>query len=380
MNRHLAIPLIASLLFLCWVGPIEAQDADSNAPSAVLPVIPMTVRFRSVPLYFRESFSEDSPYAGIEALVDNQQSEPWIEIVLTERATGTSLHYSNSQRSVASMTERGEEAYFAPIEFHSEQGADAKYVFTFRFADNVGESVEWRIVTGSASPGDSKAGVIPQPDGFGFTLASGMRSPAAAITSDLRINKANDASAPAVEPKKLPNTEILYATDVTLAEIQPGTEIWNVDSSPSQLQDQARWVLRSSGGRQRLLTIEQASPNEIIIKQEDSELPDSASAQLEVRRTDRDLVLHSVTFTSQGHSFRISFEPGLSLPAPMTTDASRADFSIDQDEHKNVASGQASVARAVEAEHVTWRLDAPDWAKAQTFETGVNVIAFGSVK
>jgi hypothetical protein len=53
---------------------------------------------------------------------------------------------------------------------------------------------------------------------------------------------------------------------------------------------------------------------------------------------------------------------------------------MDEDEHKNAASGRASVARGVEAEHVTWRLDAPDWAKAQTFETGVNVIAFGSVQ
>jgi hypothetical protein len=138
--------------------------------------------------------------------------------------------------------------------------------------------------------------------------------------------------------------------------------------------------LRSSGGRKRLLTIEQASADEILIKQEDTGFPDAASAQLEVRRTEDGLALHAVTFTSHGHEFRISFEPGLSLPAPLTTDASDAKFSIDEDEHKNAASGRASVARGVEAEHVTWRLDAPEWAKAQTFETGVNVIAVGSVK
>src|SRR5712672_1880550 len=347
MNRQLAIPLFLSFFLVCWIVPVEAQDTQDtnvNGPVAALPVMPMAVTFRTVPLYFRESLAEDSPYSGIEALADTQQSEPWTEIVLTERASGARVHYCNLQRSVDSMTERGEEAYFVPIEFHSEQGANATRVFTFRFADNAGETIEWRIVLDSAPPGaGSKAGVIPQAE-----------------------NRAN--------------TEILYATDVILAEIQPGTEIWNVESSPTQLQNQARWVLRSSGGRKRLLTIEQASSDEILIKQEDTGFPDAASAQLEVRRTEDGLALHAVTFTSHGHEFRISFEPGLSLPAPLTTDASDAKFSMDEDEHKKAASGRASVARGVEAEHVTWRLDAPDWAKAQTFETGVNVIAFGSVQ
>src|ERR1700687_38735 len=238
-----------------------------------------------------------------------------------------------------------------------------------------------RTMRGTASTGaGSKAGIIPQPDRYGFVLASGTRSATVVSGSILRIRNGHDTSAPAEEPKDLPDPEILYATDVILAEIQPGTEIWNVDSSPAQLQEQGQWVLRSSGGRKRLLTIEHASADEILIKQEDPGYPDSASAQLDVQRTDGDLALHSVTFENQAHKFRISFEPGLSLPAPLTTDASNANFSIDEDDHRNIASGRASVARAVEAEHVTWRLDAPDWAKADTFETGVNILSFGSVQ
>src|SRR6202790_271333 len=278
MKRHFAIPLIVSFLFVCRTRPAGAQDTNANAPSAVFPVIPMSVRFRIMPLYFRESLAEDSPYSSIEALVDNQQSEPWIEIVLTEKSTGTSVHYCNLQRSVASMTERGEEAYFVPIEFHSEQNANAMHAFKFRFAERVGEAVHWRVVLIFASPGAvPKAGIIPQSDRYGFILASGMRS-SAVSGSDLRIKKASDASGPATEPKTLPNTEILYVTDVILAEIEPGTEIWSVDSSPDQLQDQAQWVLRSSGGRKRLLTIEQASADENMIKQEDTRFPDSPSA------------------------------------------------------------------------------------------------------
>ena len=381
MERHLAIALVVGFLFICSIGSAKAQDANANASGEVLPVIPMTVRFRTVPLYFRESFAESSPYASIEALVDDKQSEPWIEIVLTDRASATSQNYSNSQRSVSSMTERGEEAYFTPIDFHSEQDANARRVFTFHFVDNAAESIEWRVALDSTSPrADSEATVIPQTDKYGFVLASGIQSAAAVSGSDLRIKNANDTSTSTVELRKSSNSEILYARDVILAEIDPGTEIWSVDSSPTQLQDHARWVLRSSGGRQRLLTIEQASADEIIIKQEDPGFPESASAQLDVRRTAGDLTLHSVTFASQGHEFRISFEPGLSLPAPKTTDASLANFSIDEDQHKNVASGQASVARGVEAEHVTWRMEKPDWAKAQTFETGVNVLSAGSVK
>jgi hypothetical protein len=380
MNRPLAIPLILGFLLACGIGLAKAQDTNANGSGAVFPVMPMTIAFRSASLYFRESFAEDSPYSSIEGLVNNQQSEPWIEVVLTERSSGNRVHYCDVPRIVASMTERGEESYFVPIQFHSVQDADSKRVFTFRFADNAGESVEWRVALDSAPAGaDFKAGIIPQPDRFGFALTSGTRSAAVVTGSSLRIGNANDASARAEEPKKLPDTEILYATDVILAEIQPGTEIWNVDSSPAQLQEQEQWVLRSSGGRKRLLTIEHVSADEILIKQEDPGYPESASAQLHVQRTDGDLALHSVTFANQAHNFRISFEPGLSLPAPLARDASDATFSIDEDENKNVASGRASVARAVEAEHVTWRLDAPEWAKSDTFETGVNILSFGSV-
>jgi hypothetical protein len=244
----------------CGMGSARAQDTNANRSSAVFPVMPMTIAFRSASLYFRESFAEDSPYSSIEGLVNNQQSEPWIEVVLTERSSGNRVHYCDMQRIVASMTERGEESYFVPIEFHSVQDANSKRVFTFQFADNAGESVEWRVALDSAPTGaDSKAGIIPQPDRFGFALTSGTRSAAVVTGSSLRIGNANDASARAEEPKKLPDTEILYATDVILAEIQPGTEIWNVDSSPAQLQEQEQWVLRSSGGRKRLLTIEHAS-------------------------------------------------------------------------------------------------------------------------
>jgi len=381
MNRHLAIPLTLGFLLTCGIGQIKAQETMANGSTSVFPVIPMIVSFRTVPLYFQESLAEDSPYSSIEAIVDNQQSEPWIEIVLKERSTAKSVHYCNVQRSVASMVERGEDAYLAPIEFHSVQGANGMRVFTFHFADNAGESIEWRIVLNSASSGGvSQPGIIPQTNRFGFVLASGTRNFADVSASVLRIKTANDTSVPAEEPKKLPDTKILYATDVILAEIQPGTEIWNVDSSPAQLQDQGQWVLRSSGGRKRLLTIEHASGDEILIKQEDPGYPDSASAQLDILRRDGNLELHSVTFASHEHKFRISFDPGLSLPAPLTTDASDATFSIDEDDRRNVASGRASVARGVEAEHVTWRLDAPAWAKADTFETGVNILSFGSVQ
>ena len=182
MNRHLAIPLTLGFLLVCGAHQVKAQETSANKSSAAFPVIPITVRFRTVPLYFRESLPGGSRYSSIEALVDNQQSEPpWIEIVMTEKATTKSVHYCNVQRSVASMMERGEEAYFAPIEFHSMQDANAKRVFTFHFADNTGKSVEWRVIVDSASFGaGSKSGIIPQPDRYGFVLASGTGNAAVA--------------------------------------------------------------------------------------------------------------------------------------------------------------------------------------------------------
>src|SRR5260370_30699017 len=107
MKRQLAIPLVASFFLFCWIAPVEAQDRNVNVPAAALPVMPMAVTFRTVPFYFRESLAEDSPYSGIEALADTQQSEPWIEIVLTRRANRASPHYSTLQLRPQSMTQRG---------------------------------------------------------------------------------------------------------------------------------------------------------------------------------------------------------------------------------------------------------------------------------
>jgi hypothetical protein len=381
MSNKLAIALVLGFLLAFGSSAGRAQATNTNSPGAVIPVLPMSVRFRTVSFYVRGSLAEGSRYSSIEALVDNQQSEPWIEIVLTDRASTIRVHYCNVQRSVGSMTDRGEEAYFAPIEFHSEQESTKIHVMTFHFVDSAGESIEWPVTLDAAASGPgSEPDIISPPDRAGFGLIYGAQGTAELKGSAFLIKGSSHVAARNEEPNDPAITGILYATDVIVAEIYPGTEIWNIASQPVKRQDGAQWVLQSSGGRKRFLTIEHISEDGMLVKQEEPENPDSARAQLDVRAANGNFIFHSVTFMNQGHTLLISFEPGLPLPAPQTTDVNDATFSIDEDGHRSVAAGSVSAARAIQAEHVTWQLDAPDWAKAHTFETGVNILFVPSAK
>jgi hypothetical protein len=161
---------------------------------------------------------------------------------------------------------------------------------------------------------------------------------------------------------------------MTLGQIMPGTELWAVERSPSDMTKTASWNAAGDGGRRRTLAVKELSATEASIEQFDVNDPDAPHVILNLVRVNDAWELRSLSFESHFNTLWIFFGPQLPLPARQTDDRRIVTFTLSENELSNVASGKLEVRRAVEAEHVFWRFDTPGFARGITLETGVNLI------
>ena len=354
--------------FLIQAG--GAQDSKGGSVPSSFPIVPLILDFRLIPQFFRQPLTNNSKYASIDAFIDSSEKNPWYEIMLREKASNMQVYYCNSQKTVAILTDRGEQAYYVPIDFHSSQDAGPHPVFTFRFNDNSQQPIQWRFVVGSVDNGKKgPLGFMARPDDSGFVLLYRNQQLRAAGGTEVSIG---DEQFPAGE-------DAFYAPDVLLAELPPTTEQWNVAAAPSQLRAGDKWVVRNKTGNECQLTIQRASGDQAVVDVKNSDSQDSA-VQLDLRQSADQFKLDSMTVTARGHSFRISFNPALPLPTSMTNDKTEVAFTMDEDNNVAVASGQVVAARGLGDEHLQWQFSSPDWAKAKKMDTGVNVLFASDTK
>src|SRR5579862_2781063 len=146
MKRIVVILSAVTCLAILLIQAGSAQD--SKLPSN-FPIVPITVDFQVIPQFFRQPMQSSVKYSSIDALIKNDAANPWYEVILREKASNKQVYYTNSQKTVALLTGRGEEAYFSPIEFHSSLGADSHAVFTIRFQDSSQQAVQWDFIPGA---------------------------------------------------------------------------------------------------------------------------------------------------------------------------------------------------------------------------------------
>jgi len=162
-----------------------------------------------------------------------------------------------------------------------------------------------------------------------------------------------------------------YANDVVLVKIQPVTQQWNVVSIPDQLRAGDKWTLRNINAREEIITIQRADGDQILLNVQNSLGPTSPATELNVLRTADQLALRSLAIASDPHTFQISFEPPLPLPAAKANDKTLVRFTMDADGHNDIASGSISAMRGFMDEHLTWTFNSPDWARTIHFNMGV---------
>ena len=363
-NRIVSVGLL-TCVFLFQADFIRAQ-APAKASTAEAPIVPMDVKFRYVPQYFEQSVENDPRYARIEALV----AEGRCDVVLLDKTVNREAFYSALDRKVDALAANGVDAYTTPIDFAAVSTDNSYPLFRIHFRDHFGQEITWQFVVGQMVPHPSPE-VVSRIDNSGIALFYAAQRAAAVAGTALTI----------AERKYLPeaaqsnNTlSAFYATDMTVGQILPGTDLWRVDSSPTDIEQTAKWNLSGDGGRQRILAVKELRETEASVDQIDLNDPDAPQVLLNIVRVNNTYGLSSLSFKAHGNTLWIFFGPALPLPARQIDDRTAVTFTVAENEQASIASGKLEVQRVFDAEHLAWHFDTPNLARGDTFETGVNLI------
>ena len=344
---------------------IQAQ-APARALTSPVPVLPMNVKFRYVPQYIAQSVEDDPRYARIEALVD----EGRCEVVLLDKTTNRRIVYSTLSRKVDALKANGEDAYATRIDFEVFTLGDSTPLFRIRFHDRIGQVIEWEFVAGQMVPHASPE-VISRTDDSGIAFFYVPRRAAAAVGTSLTIGDREYRPEPTQSRARLGT---FYATDMTIGQILPGTQLWRVESGPVSLAEAAQWDLRGEGGRQSMLAIRQLDDTGALIDQTELYDPDAPEVTLTIVRSADSYSLQLMSATAHGNTLWIFFGPDLPLPVHQTDDKTIVTFTVAENEDANIASGRLVARRGFDTEHLEWHFESPDLAKGEVFETGVHLI------
>jgi hypothetical protein len=367
--KNWIVPIgLLTCIFFCHLNVMRAQTPAKPLTSAA-PVLPVDVKFRYVPQYFEQSFADDPRYSRIEALVDDGRCD----VILLDKTTNREVFYSTANRKVEALAEIGADAYTTPIDFSASSTIDSYPLFLIHFHDQFGQEITWQFVVGGMVAHASPE-VISQTDSSSLTLLYAPRRGAGVAGTALTI------AGKTYQPQSTQSNDELaafYATDMTVGQILPGTDLWNVESGPADGSQTGKWDLAGEGGRQRALELKQLSDTEAAIEQIDLNDPGAPQVVLNLERVNDIYELRSLSFLSHNNRLWIFFGPALPLPAHDVDDKTAVTFTVAENEQANVASGELEVQRAGDAEHVLWRFDTPILARSTTFETGVNLIFRG---
>ena len=326
----------------------------------------MNVKFRYVPQYFVQSVEDDPRYARIEALVDGGRCE----VVLLDKTTNRRIVYSTLSRKVDALKANGEDAYATRIDFEVFTLGGSTRLFRIRFHDRIGQVIEWGFVAGEMVPHASPE-VISRTDDSGIAFFYAPRRATAAVGTSLTIGDREYRPEPSQSRARI---ETFYATDMTIGQILPGTQLWRVESGPVSLAEAAQWDLRGEGGRQSMLAIRQLDDTGALIDQTELYDPDAPEVTLTIVRSADSYSLQLMSATAHGNTLWIFFGPDLPLPVHQTDDKTIVTFTVAENEDANIASGRLVARRGFDTEHLEWHFESPDLAKGEVFETGVHLI------
>jgi hypothetical protein len=362
---------IVSIGLLTFIFFFDLNVMRGQAPAEPLtsepPVLPMDIKFRYIPQYFEQSLEDDPRYARIEAIVDNGRCN----IILLDKTTSREAFYSTSRREVDVQDANGADAYITRIDFTASSTIDSYPLFLIHFHDQFGQELTWQFVVGEMASHVSPE-VIPRTDSSGITLLYAPHRATGTAGTTLTIAEKK------YQPQSTQYNDALaafYATDMTVSQILPGTDLWKIESRPVNGEQTARWNLTGEGGRQRTLELKQLSDTQAAIEQIDANDPTAPQVVLNLERANDAYELRSLSFQSHGNKLWIFFGPALPLPANDTDHRAGVTFTVAENEQANIASGELQVQRAVDTEHLLWRFDTPILARSITFETGVNLIS-----
>jgi hypothetical protein len=355
MSKFLTVSLL-----LCSAVALAAQTADPVLPP---PIAPEQIVYRHWPEQFVQWIGPELPYTMIELYVDpGSGATPLYEAVLTERATGKRVHYSNQQQMVDIDKRSGADAYRTNMQLDRPANAGTGATYLLRFVDHVGQPVSWQWIQGSdmseRGGGSSPAGVEPP-----VLMYRGL-SAVAGEGSALKIGNTVSTADVWTEISQPPYFVAYHGAsseNVDFAVFAGAGQQWTTVSGPKTLAAGAEWKLKSQDGIGCSLRVQAMNGDHATILETDDHMPGRTIA-IEATWTNGAWSIEKMHYSAVGadasQGLTISFAPGA------TASGAQSKFEVIVGRKTRIASG--TVHGDPNQPRMGWEFKDPDWLRGKT--------------
>ena len=359
---------LTSSLLLAGAVTMAAQAAEPALPP---PMAPEQIIYRHWPEQFVQWIGPELPYTMIELYVDpTGGATPLYEAVLTERATGKRVHYSNQQQMVDIDKRSGADAYLTNMQLDRSTNAGSP-TYLLRFVDHAGQPVSWQWIQGSdmseRGGGSSPAGLEPP------VLMYRGRSAVAGEGTALKIGNTVSTADMWTEISQPPYFIAFhgaFSENVDIAVFAGSGQHWTTISGPKTLAAGAEWKLKGQDGLGCSLRVQAMNGDHATILETDDHLP-GRTTTIEATWTNGawsiEKLHYSAADADANQGLTISFAPGANASGAPSK------FEVVAGRKTRIASG--TVHGDPTQPRVGWEFKDPDWLRGKTAWIGSAVVS-----
>jgi hypothetical protein len=351
---------VTASVFLASAVALCAQKAETSIPA---PMAPEQIVYRHWPEQFVQWVGAELPYTMLEFYVDpGSGATPLYEVVLTERASGKRVHYSNQQEMVDLDKRSGAEAYLTKMQLDRPANVGTGATYLLRFVDSKGEPVSWQFIQGSdiseRGGGMSPAGLEPP------VLVYRARSAVAGEGTALKIGNAvsvADVWTEISQPPYFIAFRGAVSQDVEIAVFAGAGQQWTTTTGPKALAVGAEWKLKGQDGVGCTLRVQALAGSHATILDNDDHLP-GRTIVIEADWTNGAWSIDKMHYAAAGadanQGLTISFSPGASAAGVQSK------FEVIAGRKTRIASG--TVHGDAAQPRVGWEFKDPAWLRGKT--------------
>ena len=330
------------------------------------PIPPEQIVYRHWPEQFVQWVGPELPYTMIELYVDPAGATPLYEAVLTERATGKRVHYTNQQQMVDIDQRSGAAAYLTTIQLDRPANADKGATYLLRFVDHAGQPVSWQFIQGSdiseRGGGSSPAGLDPPV--LMYRELGGVAGEGTALKIGNTVSTADVWTEISVPPFFVAYRGA-HSENVDIAVFAGGGQHWATITAPPSLAVGAEWKLKAQDGLGCTLRVQTLAGDRATILDTDEHLP-GRQVTIEGVWTNGAWSIEKLHYAAVGedanHGLTFSFAPG-------------GKFDVTAGKKTRIASGTVHADEA--QKRVGWEFKDPQWLRGKTAWVNSAVVSQG---
>jgi hypothetical protein len=337
---------------------VFAQTAQVPAPLA-----PEQISYRHWPKQFVQWIGPELPYTMIELYVDpGTASTPLYEAVLTERATGKRVHYTNQQTMLDVDKRSGGEAYLTRMQLDSPANAGAGGTYLMRFNDRAEQPVSWQFIQGSdmsergggLSPAGTETPVLV------YRTQSAVAGEGSALKIGNTVSVA-DVWSEISQPPYFIAYHGAVSNDVDIAVFASAGQQWTTISAPKALSIGAEWKLKAQDGVGSTLRVQALIGSNATILSTDDHFP-GRTVTLEADYAGGAWTIGKMHYSAgnedANQGLTILFSPGTNAAG------AQAKFEVIAGRKTRIASGTVQGDPA--QPRVGWSFKDPVWLRGKT--------------